>query len=97
MAVLRRHGRTSLVAVGMTAPEIEAITTLTAQHVTGRTVEDDGELSFWVEDGGGVAVELTHEIGDPEAAARAVDDLANSLRLHAERIRGRNRVEVSWT
>jgi hypothetical protein len=99
LALLRRHRRprTQLVAVGMTSVDVEAITTLTAQHVVGRTVEDDGELSFWVEDGGGTAVELTHEIGNPELAARRITELANALHLHAERIRGRNRVEVSWT
>lgn len=80
----------------MTAPEIETITALTAQHVTGKTVEDDGELMFWVEDGE-AAVELTHEIGDPELAARRIDELAHALHLHAERIRGRSRAEVSWT
>lgn len=81
----------------MTAVEIDAITTLSAQGVAGETVEEDGELTFWIEDGGGVAVELTHEIGDPELAARRITELANALHLHAERIRGRNRAEVSWT
>ena len=81
----------------MSTVEIESITSLTAQHVAGQTVEDDGQIAFWIEDGGGSAVELTHEMGDPEAAARRVDELANALHLHAERIRGRHRAEVSWT
>lgn len=81
----------------MTAVEIEAITSLSAQHVVGRTDEDDGELRFWVEDGGSTAVELTHEFGDPETAARQLTDLGHALILHAERIRGRNQAEVSWT
>lgn len=80
------------------AVEIEAIVALSAQHVTGETVEDDGALSFWVEDGGGVAVELTHEIGDPEDAALALLQLADGLRAHAERIRYRHRLRAAgWT
>lgn len=82
----------------MTSVEIEAIATLAAQHVTGRTDEDDGELSFWIEDGGGVAVELAHEIGDPETAAQALLQLADKLREHAEQIRYRRRLHTAgWT
>ncbi len=77
-------------------PEVESITSLSAQNLTGETVEEDGELLFWIEDGE-AAVELTHEIGDPELAAARLMELANALHLHAERIRGRNRAEVSWT
>lgn len=81
-----------------TEVEIEAIVTLTARRVIGKTDEDDGQLSFWVEDGGGVAVELTHEIGDPEAAAVALLQLADGLRAHAERIRYRHRLRAAgWT
>lgn len=70
---------------------------LSAQRVKGQTVTDeDGVEEFEISDGEDVVV-LSHEVGDPEAAARALDDLANALRLHAERIRGRNRVEVAWT
>lgn len=79
-----------------TPPEIESITGLSAQNITGESVEDDGELMFWIEDGE-AAVELTHEIGDPELAARRLTDLGHALILHAERIRGRHRAEVSWT
>lgn len=81
----------------MTTREIEAIIALSAQHVTGKTVEDDGELMFWVEDGE-AAVELTHEIGDQEAAALAMIQLADKLREHAERIRYRRRTRTAgWT
>lgn len=81
----------------MTAPEIEAIIGLSAQHVTGQTVEDDGELMFWVEDGES-AVELTHEIGDPEVAAQALLRLADKLREHAERIQYRRGTRsAGWT
>jgi hypothetical protein len=77
-------------------PEVESITSLSAQNITGKTVDDDGELLFWIEDGE-AAVEVSHEIGDPEVAARRLTDLGQAMILHAERIRGRNRVEVSWT
>jgi hypothetical protein len=97
LALLRRHGRAPLVAVGMTSVDVEAITTLTAQHVVGRTVEDDGQLSFWVEDGGGTAVELTHEIGDPERAATQLLALAEEVRRHALRIRREARQSQGWT
>lgn len=82
----------------MTAVEVEAITALTARHVTGETVEDDGELLFWIEDDGGAAVEIGHEIGDPEAAAQALLRLADGLREHAERIRYQHRTRTAgWT
>jgi hypothetical protein len=81
----------------VSAPEIEAIVTLSAQHVTGRTVEDDDELRFWIEDGGGVAVELTHEIGDPERAATQLLALAEAARRHALRIRRQARQSQNWT
>lgn len=72
------------------------VTDLSAQRVKGRTVtDDDGVEEFEITDGEGVVV-LSHEVGDPEVAARAVDALANALHLHAERIRGRSRAEVSW-
>lgn len=81
----------------MTATEIEAIIALSAQHVTGETTEDDGQLMFWIEDGES-AVELTHEIGDPEVSARALLQLADKLREHAERIRRRHRLHTAgWT
>jgi hypothetical protein len=98
VAVLHRQDQPApLVAVGMTAAEVEAIVTLSAQHVTGRTVEDDDELRFWVEDGGGVAVELTHEIGDPERAATELLRFAEDVRRHALRIRRHARQSQGWT
>lgn len=76
--------------------DLDELVDLSAQRVRGKTiVDDDGVEEFEITDGEGIAV-LSHEVGDPETAARALDDLANSLRLHAERIRGRNRVEVNW-
>ncbi len=96
--MLRHDGRpgAQLVAMGMTTAEIETIAALTAQHVVGKTVEDDGELRFWIEDGGGVAVELTHEIGDPERAATQVLAVAEELRRHALRIRRQARQAQHW-
>ncbi|MGI5178685.1 hypothetical protein ACQEVZ_20345 [Dactylosporangium sp. CA-152071] len=80
------------------APEIDAITTLTARHVVGKTVEDDGELLFWIEDGGGTAVQIDQGIGDPEASAAALDRLADDLRKHAERVRYQSRMHTAgWT
>ena len=81
----------------MTATEIDAITTLSAQHVTGRTDVDDGEMRFWIEDGGGIAVELTHEIGDPERAATQLLAFAEEVRRHALRIRRAARQSQGWT
>jgi hypothetical protein len=84
-------------AVAVSAVEIEAIVTLAAQHVVGRTIEDDGQLSFWIEDGGGTAVDFGHEIGDPERAATQVLALAEELRRHALRIRRQARQAQGWT
>jgi hypothetical protein len=82
----------------MTTVEIDAITALSARHVTGKTVEDDGELAYWIEDGGPQAVEISHEIGDPEESAQALIRLADGLREHAERIRSRHRTRTAgWT
>lgn len=82
----------------MTAPKIDAITALSAQHVIGKTVEDDGEVRFWIEDGSPWAVEICHEVGNPEAAARALERLADGLRKHAERIRYPDRMRAAgWT
>lgn len=70
---------------------------MSAQTITGRThVDEDGTESFVLDDGE-EQVEVSHEVGDPDTAARALDALAKALTLHAERIRGRNRAEVSWT
>lgn len=71
---------------------------LSAQDATGESVtDDDGQLLFWIcdEDQG---VELTHEIGDPEVAARALHQLADKLHQHAEQIRYRARQRTAgWT
>lgn len=78
--------------------EVDEAVELSAQNVVGRTVADeDGVEGFELSDDEGVRVLLSHEIGNPEVAARRLVELANALHLHAERIRGRNRVEVSWT
>lgn len=81
----------------MTAQEIDAITALAARHITGKTVDDD-ELMYWIEDGGPCAVQISHDIGNPEDAARALDRLADGLREHAERIRYQHRMRnTGWT
>lgn len=79
--------------------EVDTIVSLSAQHITTDSVEaeDDGEPLFWIEDGE-TAVEICHEIGNDEAAARALVQLADALREHAERIRYRARLRTAgWT
>lgn len=77
--------------------EVDEAVELSAQNATGRTVVDeDGVESFEISDEG-ARVLLSHEIGNPELAARQLTGLAHAIILHAERIRGRNRAEVSWT
>lgn len=79
------------------AVELDVAVELSAQALTGRTVVDDeGVESFEISDGQDLVV-LSHEFGSPELAARHLTELANALHLHAERIRGRSRAEVSWT
>lgn len=81
----------------MTDPGVTQIVALSTQHLTAETAEDDGELLLWIEDGA-TAVELVHEVGDPEAAAQALDRLAVKVREHAERIRYRHRMHTTgWT
>jgi hypothetical protein len=81
-------------------PDLDEAITLSAQHLTGREVDDEGTLLFRLTDGD-EAVDLTHEIGDPEAAAAAMDRVAAGLRAHAERIRARVRLRSGehgpWT
>lgn len=72
-------------------------TGLSAQHLVGEVDEnDDGSFVFCISDDEEL-VEISHEIGDAELAARKVDELADRLKLYAERIRGSARAEVSWT
>jgi hypothetical protein len=96
LAVLRRTVPPTFLDLGMSA-ELDEAVELSAQAVAGRTVADeDGVESFEISDGE-ERVRITHEIGNPEAAARRLTELAHAAVLHAERIRGRNRAEVSWT
>ena len=77
--------------------DVDEAVELSAQAMAGRTVEDeDGVEAFEIGDGE-ERVRITHEIGNPELAAAQITALGHALILHAERIRGRNRVEVSWT
>lgn len=70
---------------------------LSAQHLLGETEEaEDGGLVFCISDEEQL-IEISHEIGDPELAAKKLTEVANALHLHAERIRGAVRAEVSWT
>ena len=70
---------------------------LSAQAVTGRTVVDEDGVECFELGDGEERVRITHEIGNPELAARRIAELAHALHLHAERIRGKSRAEVSWT
>lgn len=73
---------------------------LSAQHIIGESAEEDGVLSFWLTDEEEV-VEISHEIGDPDAAAAALFKLADKIRAHAEDIRargyGRRMRTQGWT
>lgn len=71
----------------MSTPDaIESLTSMSAQHVTGKSTEDDeGVLVFWLEDGED-AVEIRHEVGSRVDAARALLRLADAVRAHVERI-----------
>jgi len=77
--------------------EVQVATTLAAQHLSGETVEEDGEITFWLCDEED-AVELNHEIGDPEKAAERLEATARAMLEHAERIRYRVRMRTAgWT
>ena len=77
-----------------------ALVELSAQHLTGRTAEepddDTGELRlyFYLGDEDS-AVEISHEIGDPEEAARQLLAAAEAMRAHAELIRSRERLRTA--
>lgn len=85
-----------VVASHAAAVELDEAVTLSAQAVSGQTVEEEGVEFFEISDGEGVVL-LSHEVGNQELAARRLTDLAHAIILHAERIRGRHRAEVSWT
>jgi hypothetical protein len=70
------------------APEIEDRAELSAQHLIGETLVEDGVLVFRIHDGE-QSVEISHEIGDANEAARRVAELGNALHRHAETIRYR--------
>lgn len=83
----------------MTRPTVdpETIATLAARHLVVDDVDEDGEHFLWIEDGA-TAVMVTHDIGDPEAAAQALIRLADTARAHAEQIRYRHRMRTAgWT
>lgn len=80
-----------------------ALIELSAQHLSGSSVdepdEDTGErvLFFHLGDEE-CAVEIRHEVGDPELAAIRLLAAAEELRKHAERIRYRERLRTAgWT
>lgn len=77
----------------------QPVLTLSAQHITGETVEDEdgGEPMLWIEDGE-TAVEISHEIGDDAAAEMALRRLAEAILAHADRIGYRRRMRTTgWT
>jgi hypothetical protein len=82
--------------------DVEEAVALSAQHVAGEPIEEDGELiAFRLSDGDSLVVDLEHEIGDPDAAAQALLKLADKLRAHAadllERGYGRRVRTSGWT
>lgn len=94
--MLRRHGAPRPALVGSVKVEVVAAE-LSAQHVVGQqVVDEDGVVSFEICDDD-TAIELSHEIGDPEAAARALDQLATGIHAHAEWIRSKSRSSATWT
>lgn len=80
-----------------------ALIELSAQHLSGRSVDevdkDTGEREsyFYLGDEES-AVEIMHEIGDPEMAAIRLLAAAEEMRKHAEHIRYRERLRTAgWT
>lgn len=61
--------------------------TLSAQHLRAATVTIDEQMIALILTDGEEAVEISHEIGDPERAALHLLQVADELRAHAERIR----------
>jgi hypothetical protein len=81
----------------VTTPKVQVVTTLSAQHLAGETVEEDGVLSFWMLDDEDAA-EISHEFGDPEESAKRIEATGRAMIEHAERIRYRARMRSSgWT
>lgn len=69
----------------MTVDRGEALT-LSGQHLRATSELEDGVWIFWVEDGA-QGVEVTTDIGDPEAVARNLEQLARVATEHASRVR----------
>lgn len=71
------------------APDADEPVTLSAQHLTGKTT-NVGEGVYVLRLGDGEqAVDITHEIGDPQIAAMRLEALVIAVREHAYRIRMR--------
>lgn len=82
----------------MAASDAQVVTALSAQHLSGEeVVDDDGVLKFWLSDDED-AMEISHEIGDPERSAARIAEVGRALIEHAERIRYRARMRTAgWT